>query len=214
MESLRSRGREAEGEVDEGDEDTELRSSERRKSLHQPDAFTVGYDETGETRVGGAEVVEGSRRERLIRHHEGRHQSDGGHSTREAVRDKKRVTQSFCSVLDLPRYQQERAVAVMLQLNLDRFGRQKQLENVALGVIRVVVDFERRRHFFGGREPSAVDLSGDALSEYPSRLGEAEEYHELCEAHGISDSGRYKLGKYVKRELERIGYFEQGGAVA
>jgi len=86
-----------------------------------------------ETRVG----IRTARRKlkRLIRLNEGRHQSDGSHSAREAARDKKRITESLCSALDVTTYQQRRAISAMSQMNLDRFGQQnrsKRLGSVQL----------------------------------------------------------------------------------
>jgi len=46
---------------------------------------------------------------------------------------KGRVTESFCSALDLPSHQQRAAVAAMATMNLDRFGRQKRLRKSRAG---------------------------------------------------------------------------------
>lgn len=120
-------------------EEPDRQVSRDRERDHLPDAYTTGYDSFGNTRVGtgsaGGDVT------KLVRHNEGRHWSGGKHSAREAVRDKKRITQAFCSVLDVTPHQQREAVVAMGKMNLDRFGRQKRLEKVALVTIKVIVEW-------------------------------------------------------------------------
>jgi len=114
-------------------ETPELVPSNQQLRDHQPDAYTSGYDPFGETRVGIGTAR--GKLKRLIRLNEGRHQSDGSHSAREAARDKKRITESLCSALDVTTYQQRRAISAMSQMNLDRFGQQnrsKRLGSVQL----------------------------------------------------------------------------------
>ena len=189
----------------EDDETPELVASEQRKQDHQPDAYPTGYDSFGKTRVGIG-TANGDI-ERLIRLNEGRHHSDGDHSAREAARDKKRITESLCSALDLPSYQQHRAVAGMNQMNLDRFGQQKQIEKVALCTICLIVDRERTRHSVGGNDPSEVDLSSMPEQDYPRRFSKEQAYQDLCSQYGISDKDHYSVTQLVKRELKQIGYF-------
>lgn len=203
------------GDNTSADEDTtasadqpDHRPSRTRERQAQPDAYTVGYDPDGSTRVGVGAANRGTRLRRLIRQNEGRHRSDGRHSTREAARDKKRVTQSFCSVLAVTAHQQREAVSIMGQLNLDRFGQQKRLEKIALGVIRIVVDLDRRRIFFDGRDPSAVDMREIDISSYPPSLGDDKRYRLLCAHHGVSDEDRFSVSRLIKDELQRIGYFD------
>lgn len=198
----------ADDDVDSSDDQPDHRPSRSRERRAQPDAYTVGYDPDGSTRVGVGAADRGTRLRRLIRQNEGRHRSDGRHSTREAARDKKRVTQSFCSVLGVTAHQQREAVSLMGQLNLDRFGQQKRLEKIALGVIRIVVDLDRRRIFFDGRDPSSIDLCEVDLSSYPSSLGDDKRYRLLCAHHGISDADRFSVTRLIKDELHRIDYFD------
>jgi len=76
-----------ETEVDEEvDEEPELVPSVQQLRDHRPDAYTTGYDSSGETRVGIGTA--NGNIERLVRLNEGRHNSDGSHSAREAARDK------------------------------------------------------------------------------------------------------------------------------
>lgn len=182
------------------DETPDLRPSWHRKRDHAPDDYTVGYDPAGETRVGigsaGGDVT------RLVRHNEGRHRSDGNHSTREAVRDKKRITQSFCSELDVTPYQQREAVAAMVSLNLDRFGRQKRLEKVALATIKVIVEWDRFR-----RLRETVDLATLDDDQLPARMLDEEMYRTLLKRYGVSRADLYSTSQLVKRELKKRNHF-------
>lgn len=189
------------------DEQPEMQPSRQQERDHKPDAYTVGYDPFGETRVGIGSA--NGDINRLIRHNEGRHQSDGDHSSREAARDKKRITQSLCSALDATQYQQQRAVSAMSEMNLDRFGQQKRIEKVALCTIAVVVNQERERYFLNGKSPAEIDFSAVDPDDYPQTLDQKSEYRSLCEKLGLSKKDRYSVSQLVKRELKRIGFFDR-----
>lgn len=195
----------AETETGQTDDDApELRPSRQRERQHTPDAYTVGYDATGETRVGVGTSSRWSAFYRMIRLNEGRHRSDGDHSTREAARDKKRITQSFCSTLGVTSHQQRKAVATMGRLNLDRFGRQKRIEKVALAVIQVTVDLDRQNLFFSPTELADSNLGDIDPDRIPSRFTTNQRFQELCDAHNMSASDRYSLSQLVKREVETL----------
>lgn len=189
------------------DEQPEMQASRQRERDHKPNAYTVGYDSFGETRVG---IGSGNGDiNRLIRHNEGRHQSDGDHSSREAARDKKRLTQSMCSSLDMTQYQQQRAVSAMSEMNLDRFGQQKRIEKVALCTIAVVVDQDREQYFLDRKEPGELDLSTVEPDEFPTKFARESDYRSLCRKLGLSRKDRYSVSQLVKRELKRIGFFDR-----
>ncbi len=207
-ERVESRTETTETETDqEVSETPELVPSNQQLRDHQPDAYTSGYDPFGETRVGIGTAR--GKLKRLIRLNEGRHQSDGSHSAREAARDKKRITESLCSALGVTTYQQRRAISAMSQMNLDRFGQQKQIEKVGLCTISVIVDRDRRHYFLSGNDPSDIDLSGVSQQDYPDRFSQQEDFQTLCTQYGVSKRDRYSVSQIVKKELKRIGYFAQ-----
>lgn len=174
---------------------------------HQPDAYTTGYDPAGETRIGIGNSK--GNIEKLIRLNEGRHHSDGNHSAREAARDKKRITQSLCSALDVTPYQQRRAVSAMSQMNLDRFGQQKRIEKVALCTIGIVVDRDRQQYFLDGKDLADLDLSKVPADKYPDKLSDESRFQDLRGKYDISSKDHYSVTGLVKQELKRIGYFDR-----
>lgn len=184
------------------DESPDQRPSRQQELDHSPDKYTTGYDAFGDTRVGigsaGGDVT------KLIRHNEGRHRSDGNHSAREAARDKGRITESFCSTLDLPTHQQRAAVAAMATMNLDRFGRQKRLEKVALATIKVIVDWDRSRRY-----PADV-LSDLDEEDLPTPMLDDSDYREILDQQDVSKTDLYSVSQLVKRELKREAFFTTG----
>jgi transcription initiation factor TFIIIB Brf1 subunit/transcription initiation factor TFIIB len=184
------------------DETPEHRPSRQQERNHSPDDYRTGYDAFGDTRVGIGSA--GGDATKLIRHNEGRHRSDGDHSTREAARDKVRITESFCSHLDLPPHQQREAVRAMANLNLDRFGRQKRLEKVALATIKVAVERDRFH-----RVPDDA-LSSLADDDIPPRMLEESQYRNLLHQHDVSKSDLYSTSQLVKRELKKLNHFQPG----
>jgi hypothetical protein len=168
----------------------------------EPSSWTVGYEPVGATSIG----VEQERRThsrrgglrvkstKLSDHNEGRHPSDGTQSERLARIDKKRITQAFCTRLDINGLLQQEAVRAMLLLDLQRFGAHKQIERVALAVICVVVDYHRRYKL---RNPDA------------ERLGSVPMFKKLAHETGLADH-HVQLSRKVKEELKKAGFFEPG----
>lgn len=189
------------------DDPPETKLSVQRRRDHQPDAYTTGYDSFGETRIGIG-TAKGNI-ERLIRQNEGRHHSDGNHSTREAARDKKRITQSLCSSLEVTPYRQQQAVFAMGRMNLDRFGQQKRIEKVALCTIKVIVDRDREQYFLNGKDPADLDLGAVESNRFPTKFEQDSQFRSLCEQHDLPKKDRYSITQLVKRELKQIGYFER-----
>jgi hypothetical protein len=184
------------------EETPEQEPSRQQERDHSPDKYTTGYDAFGDTRVGigsaGGDVT------KLIRHNEGRHRSDGNHSTREAARDKVRITESFCSTLGLPSHQQQTSVAAMATMNLDRFGRQKRLGKVALATIKVIVERDRSRRY-----PDDI-LSNLDEADLPTRMLDNPDYREILDQQDVSKADLYSVSQLVKRELKKEGFFNSG----
>lgn len=182
------------------DETPEFAASEQQEYDHRPNEYTTGYDSFGDTRVGIGSA--GGDATKLVRHNEGRHQSDGNHSAREAARDKKRITQSFCSKIGVTPYQQREAVTAIGSLNLDRFGRQKRLEKVALGTIKVIVEWDRFHKY-----EQDVDLATLSEGDMPDRMLENREYCNLIDEFEVSRKDLFSVSQLVKRELKKQNHF-------
>ena len=168
----------------------------------EPSSWTAGYEPVGATSIGVEQERRTHSRRRGLRvkstklsdHNEGRHPSDGTQSERLARIDKKRITQAFCTRLNVDGLLQQEAVRAMLSLDLQKFGDHKQIERVALAVICVVVDYHRRYKL---RNPDA------------ERLGSVPMFKKLAHETGLADH-HIQLSQKVKDELKNAGFFEPG----
>lgn len=146
----------------------------------------TGYDSQMATRIGD-ETDDDPRVERLRELHEGRHQSDGEHSAREAERDKVRIAQAICSGLPLALREREHVVSAIKILDLDRFGNQKNITKVTLGLVVVIADEQYRS--------DADDL--DQLVSY------SEEFRTIRDKHDISMSDLKTVKRIAREQLEK-----------
>ena len=148
--------------------------------------FEYGPESPAATRIGSGSEID-DKGERLSELNDGRHQSDGELSTRTAEWDKKRITQALCSSLRLSNLQQNEAVRMMQELNLDAFGSQKSIEKVALAVIKFVVNRDRA-------EQGSLE----------HRISEDEEFQRLVTKFGL-ETGMSRLSQSVKEQLKQNG---------
>jgi len=166
------------------------------------ESYAVGYEPVGETSIGNAaERYSHSKfsrfrtpADRLAEHNEGRHPSDGTLSARLARLDKKRITQAYCSRLNLTQFQRDEAVRAMLLLNLDDFGQNKRIEKVALTVIRVIVNYNRFAHL----------QKTDA-----QRISETEDFKKLAESVDLDKRTMRRLSRSIKENLSTAEFFEK-----
>lgn len=149
------------------------------------DAYAVGYDSSMATRIGDEESDDGDAK-RLRKLHEGRHRSDGQHSTREHHRDKKRIRQAICSSLPLTEREKEEVANVVRDIDFARFGQQKALQRVILGIVVVVVDEQRRQD----------DPEIDEFVQW------SDEFREICESLDISMSDLSSIKQNVREALD------------
>ena len=113
-----------------------------------------------------------------------------GYSPTEA--DKPRVTGALASTLDLSKAHTEEVCSIMAELNLASFGSQRRLETVALGVIAVIVNYER---FQRQQNPDAI------------RISETPKFQELMMEFEIDYSDLGTAKRVVKQELRKLDYF-------
>lgn len=147
------------------------------------DAYKAGYDSPMATRIGDEDDGDGDV-ERLRELHDGRHRSDGELSTRQSRWDKTRIAEAICSDLPLAQHERDKVVSVVERLDFSKFGQQKGLEGVTLGVVAVVVDERHRQR-----------VDGDIVSF-------TDDYREICDSVGVSMSDLATIKKIVREALD------------
>lgn len=148
------------------------------------EVYTAGYEMNSATSVGKPD--DKNYDSRLQKINEGRHQTDGELSVYESKRDKKRIAQALCSALPITKLQQRTVVRLIEQLNLDRFGQQKAIERVTLGVIAVVVTEDRVE-----KNPEATWISWE------------DEFQDLMKQHDVSMSDLSTIKEIVRDEANK-----------
>lgn len=159
-------------------------SSEGADRTEDGYSFTAGYDSSMATRIG-TETSDDAYADRLRELHEGRHQSDGEHSVRESQRDKKRLAQAITSPLPLASHERDKVIHIVQNIDYTRFGQQKGIVGVTLGVVAVVID-ERVR-------------SPKSLDEVVAR---SDEFRGVCDSNDISMSDLTTIKEKVREALE------------
>ena len=146
--------------------------------------------------------------ERLRRLHDEQHPAMAGHSARMHRLDKARIAHALCGELDLTRWERDRVLGVMVDLDLTAFGQQRAVAKVALVVIRHVVDAERRRRlgldddaWVRDQEPATLE----AFYERFESLTEDGRYRELLAEYGLDTTTVNRLTRTLREQLEAQG---------
>lgn len=147
--------------------------------------YSAGHEMTAATGVGKPD--DPNYDEDLQRINDGRHWSDGSLSHRQSEWDKKRFTQAICSDLPISKRQREMVVLAMEKLDLDRFGHQKAIERVCLGVATVIVNDERVEQ---------TDDPGDV-----TLLSWESEFQDLAKKYDVAMSDLSTIKETVRDEL-------------
>lgn len=106
--------------------------------------------------------------------------------------DKPRFAGALASDLNVTQKQLDDIYEIMSELDLAVFGSQRRIETVALGVITVVVNYDR---FQRRRNPDAT------------RIAESDEFKQLLIKLDIDYSDLGTAKRIVKQELKDKGYF-------
>lgn len=106
--------------------------------------------------------------------------------------DKPRFAGALATSLDLTESQTSEVYSIMSDLNLAVFGNQRRIETVALGVIVVVVNYDR---FYRQQNPDAT------------RIAESPEFRRLMKELEVDYSDIGTAKRIVKRELKEREYF-------
>jgi hypothetical protein len=160
------------------------------------------------TRIGRAEDPRFELPERLRRLHDEAHPAMRGHSARMHRLDKARVTHAFCNELGVTPWERDRALGVMIDLDLTAFGSQRAIPTVALVVIRHVVDDERRRRlglhdaeWVGDQDPATLE----ALYDRFDSLTDDGRFRELAAEHGLDTTAVNRLTRTLRDQIEAQG---------
>lgn len=153
----------------------------------EPSPEEIGYAEASEyqeTEFGPLPYLDDtSGRAHRLKHREGYSPTEG---------DKPRFAGALASELNLTQSQTDDIYSIMSELNLAAFGSQRRIETVALGVITVVVNYDR---FQRQQNPNAT------------RIAEAPEFRKLLKELDIDYSDVGTAKRVVKQELKNQGYF-------
>ncbi|MFC4986656.1 MULTISPECIES: DNA-directed RNA polymerase subunit epsilon [Saliphagus] len=165
------------------------------------------------TRIGRASSPLEDVSENVRRLHDERHPAMEGYSARAHRLEKLRLTHALCGRLELTPWQRDRAIGIMVDLDLTAFGSQRAIPTVALVVIRHVVDLERERHLGLHDDDWIGEQSPDRLAALYDRfesITDDEEFVSLCADHGLDVTSLNRLRRTLREQLDDQ---DLGGAV-
>jgi hypothetical protein len=142
--------------------------------------------------------------ENLRRLHDEQHPAMTGHSERMHRLDKARITHAYCSALDVTPWERDRAMGIMVDLDLTVFGSQRAVEKVALVVIQYVVDEERKRRL-GLDDPDRIgELNADEMQSLYDLFGsltDDDRFQELLAAQDMTVTNVNRLTRTLREQL-------------
>jgi hypothetical protein len=143
--------------------------------------------------------------ETVRRLHDEQHPAMEGHSERMHRLDKARITHALCNHLDLTPWERDRALGLVLELDLTEFGSQRAIATVALVAIKYVVDSERKRRL-GLDEPSNLDsLTPDEMESLYDRfvpISDESRYQDLLESQDLTITNINRLTRVLRDQVE------------
>jgi|AntDeeMetagen134_2_1112570.scaffolds.fasta_scaffold03699_2 hypothetical protein len=157
------------------------------------------------TRIGRADSPDGDLRENLRRLHEERHPATEGYSERAHRLEKLRLTHALCGDLALTPWQRDRAIGIMIDLDLTVFGSQRAIPKVALVVIRHVVDRERERHLGLHDDEWIAEQSPDRLADLYdqfSSITDEDRFIDLCATYDLDVTALNRLRRTLTEQLD------------
>lgn len=160
------------------------------------------------TIIGRARSPEEDLSESIRRLHEERHSAMQGHSSRMHRLEKLRITQALCNDLELTPWQRDRALGVMVDLDLTVFGSQRGIPKVALVVIRHIVDTERER-YMGLHDTEWIQSLPperlEALYEGFDSITDDDAFDALAAKHGLDITSLNRLRRVLREQLAESG---------
>ncbi|RRJ34203.1 DNA-directed RNA polymerase subunit epsilon [Halocatena pleomorpha] len=163
------------------------------------------------TRIGRADDPARDLSENVRRLHEERHPAMTGYSERAHRLDKLRITHALCTKLELTPWQRDRAIGIMVDLDLTAFGSQRAIPTVALVVIRHIVD-RNREHYLGLHDEEWLhDQSPERLADLYDQfqsITDDEQFTALCESVDLDITSLNRLRRVLTEQLEEQGLTE------
>ena len=167
----------------------------RRWDVVTPSATIIGRPERPGEDVG----------ENLRRLHDEQHPAMEGHSARMHRLEKARITHAFCNALSLTAWERDRALGIMVDLDLTAFGSQRAIPKVALVVVQHVVDDERKRQLGLHDIEWVSDQSPEALERLYDRfesLKEDPSYRDLLDTYDLGTTNINRLDRTLRKQLD------------
>jgi hypothetical protein len=157
------------------------------------------------TRIGRADSPSHDLSENVRRLHEERHPAMAGYSERAHRLDKLRLTHALCTELTLTPWQRDRAIGIMVDLDLTAFGSQRAIPTVALVVIRHVVDRERE-HYLGLHDQEWIQQQpperlNDLYEQFRS-ITDEDRFTSLCEQQDLDVTNLNRLRRVLINQLD------------
>lgn len=156
------------------------------------------------TLIGRPETPDGDVPESLRRLHDEQHPAMAGHSARMHRLEKARITHAYASSLSVTPWERDRAMGIIIDLDLTVFGQQRAIEKVALVVLKYVVDDERERQLGLKDEAFVASLNGDEMASLYDRfesLADEERFQELMSAQDLSVTQVNRLERTLREQV-------------
>lgn len=160
------------------------------------------------TRIGRADNPADDLSENVRRLHEERHSAMAGYSERAHRLDKLRITHALCTKLELTSWQRDRAIGVMIELDLTAFGSQRAIPTVALVVIRHIVDRDREQYLGLHDDDWLHDQSSERLADLYEQfqsITDDEQFSALCESVDLDITSLNRLRRVLTDQLDAKG---------
>jgi hypothetical protein len=157
------------------------------------------------TRIGRADSPAHDLSDDIRRLHEERHPAMAGYSERAHRLDKLRLTHALCTELSITPWQRDRAIGIMVDLDLTAFGSQRAIPKVALVVIRHVVDRERE-HYLGLHDQEWLDQQpperlADLYEQFQS-ITDEDRFTALCEQYDLGVTSLNRLRRTLTTQID------------
>jgi len=160
------------------------------------------------TLIGRASGPDADVGENLRRLHDEQHPAMAGHSARMHRLEKARITHAYCSALSVTPWERDRAMGIMVDLDLTAFGSQRAIEKVALVVLQYVVDDERERQLGLQDDAFVASLNADEMESLYERftsLKDDDRFRELLDAQDMTVTTVNRLNRTLREQLDAQG---------